>query len=737
MLYTGRNKISIIVKEGNEKQKDALLVAKSVTYYKPNNSISANRRVLPPFGLWVFNYSKPDSGKKPGWLYRNMSKSPVLVSEVNPELRSKKLESDLFNIGYFNSHAWSEIDTSSKNPKKAKVSYFVEVFPPYTFRKIILPEPRDRIDSLITGNITKIKEQEGHQFNLPLIKDEINNITNIIREKGFYYFQPEYITFTADTTVGHWQMDLYISKSRNVPDEAYRIFYIGNLFLSLSEDLSVRRDSTSQKLKTPLENITFSSLNHYVKPRILWDAIRIKKGQPYAGIQHQNTLKSLNNYGIFKYADIRFTPHADTASNLLDVDIELTTMKNVRFEAEANLVTKSTGFTGPALQGSVSNGNIFHGANKLEIKLSGGYEWQINNQYTTELGWNSYNIGLSGGLTMPRFVLPAAWIRTTRFNQPKTSVNAGVDYMNKVLYYRMYSVNANLNYAWRRSPRLSHSFSPLYLNSVKLLKTTPEFDEIINTNPSIKKSFEEQFIAGMRYDIALDIISRNKMNHLYLYSGVATSGNLISISQKLVSGSTEENREFMGNIYSQFIKFTEDIRYNREKFNHSFVFRVYAGIGMPYGNSDVLPYVEQFYSGGANSIRAFVARTVGPGSYRQNDTVQFIDQTGDIRLEGNVEFRFSLTQKLKAALFLDAGNVWLLNEDPLRPGAAFDFDSFTGQLAIGTGFGLRVDLSFLILRGDFGLPLRYPYKKNDSHWVPDIKSMLSGFLFHFAIGYPF
>lgn len=738
LLYTGRNKISVTVKEGDGNPKSALALANSVTYVKPNNALSAGRRNSLPLGLWTYNYRKPKAGKSPKWLYRTLAKPPVLISDVNPELRAGKLESELFNIGYFNSHVRASIDTSSRNPKKAKISYQVEVYPQYRLRKVVTPAPGDRIDTLISANISSLRKQEGAAFNLPAVQGALKNMTNEVREQGYFYFQPEYLSLVADTTAGIRLLDLQVAKKLDASVmEAYRIYRIGNIRLSLSDGISDRTEPSGGSPATLLDDLTFAGLNNYIKTRVLSDAITFIPGQPYSYTQHQNTLRNLNNLGIFKYADIQFTPAADSLNNLLDVGIDLTTMKNVRFEAEANLVTKSTGFSGPAVETSLIHGNMFQGANRLQLKLDAGYEWQWGSKSETQLGFHSYNIGFSSSLTMPRLVLPRNWVHASRNRYKNTVINTGFDFMNKVKYYRMYSVNARLDYNWRRSVKVSHSFSPVYVNSVKLLETTPEFDEIINSNPSIKKSFEEQFIVGFRYNTEIDLVSANKPNQLTLFNGLATSGNLIAVSQKLISGETEGPDKFLGNIYAQFIKFTEEIRYNRKAFDHNFVFRFYAGVGIPYGNSSVLPYVEQFYSGGANSIRAFTARSVGPGSYQVSDTTDFIDQTGDIRLEGNMEFRFSITPKLKGALFLDAGNIWLLNDDPARPGAAFNFSDFTQQLAVGTGIGLRFDLNFIVMRGDFGFPVRYPYLNNDSYWVPGLKSMLSEFLFHFAIGYPF
>ncbi len=301
---------------------------------------------------------------------------------------------------------------------------------------------------------------------------------------------------------------------------------------------------------------------------------------------------------------------------------------------------------------------------------------------------------------------------------PQTSVTLGFEFLNKIQYYRMNSMNMGYAYQWKKSDRITHIYYPINFNSITLLKTTPEFDSILNSNPYIKKSFEEQFIAGMKYNFIYDNSSSKQTNGFYFQGGISTSGNLIDLFKRISSDTEERPYTTIGNVYSQFLKLTTDLRYYRNIDKHSLAFRLYAGVGFPYSNSVVMPYVEQFYSGGSNSIRAFVARSLGPGAYHAESSSDIIDQTGDVKLEGNVEYRFSLSEVVKGALFLDAGNVWLLNKDENRPDAEFHFNTFTNQLAVGTGFGLRFDFSFFILRIDLGFPLRNAYATDGSIGFP-------------------
>jgi outer membrane translocation and assembly module TamA len=300
----------------------------------------------------------------------------------------------------------------------------------------------------------------------------------------------------------------------------------------------------------------------------------------------------------------------------------------------------------------------------------------------------------------------------------------------------MFSILTSYRYSWGTRNEMRHSFSPIYLNFVNLLATTPAFDTVINENIYIRKSFEEQFIIGMKYDFKYDNTYKIRAHNIYFQAGLSSSGNFLDLLKGISRNETERPYKFLNTVYSQHLKATTDFRYYLNGFNKTLAMRLYAGIGLPYLNSSVLPYVEQFFSGGAYSVRGFTARTLGPGSYHEVES-SYIDQSGDMKLEANLEFRFGMTKIVKGALFLETGNIWLINEDENRPGSQFNFNTFYNQLAVGTGVGLRFDFNFFVLRTDLGFPLRTPYLQDDKNWLPGARSVLSKGLFYFAIGYPF
>jgi outer membrane protein assembly factor BamA len=734
LLYTGKKTV-IISDSGKFTDRNARQTIESVTGFQPNNALGG-KRVLPPLGLWIYNYRKPKDEKKPRWLYRTFSKEPVLISTVEPETRCRKLESELFGNGYFHSSVSFVLDTARKNKHKSAIIYYIKPGYPFRFHEISFSPPLDEVDSVINSVKKDLKLRTGEIFSLETVKSEAKRISTQVLEKGYFYFNPSLVKWTADTNHIPYQIDLRIGKNEEIMQNADRKFSIGNITVKIF----VPPDSL--ELYQPEDTVMFDGINIIsqglrLKPEVLARSIYFRKGDYYSALKHQQTLTHLNSYGVFKFINLQYIPDPDTAINKMDVLMELTLMKNISLDLETNLVTKSTGFAGPGFEAKLAHGNLAKGANRLQLKLNGGVEWQISGNSNSTLGQVSYNAGISTSLTFPRIIKPAGLLNTNRFNLPQTTITVGFEFLNKIQYYRMSSSNLGFGYQWKKPDKITHIFSPVWFNSVELLETTLEFDSILNENPYIRKSFEEQFIAGMKYDFIYDNSMSRQPNGFYFQAGVSSSGNLIDLIKRATSTTEERPYTIVKSVYSQFMKFTADIRYYRKFQDKSLVFRIYSGLGIPYSNSVVMPYVEQFYSGGSNSIRAFVARSLGPGGLQPDATSDIIDQTGDIKLEGNMEYRFKLSKVLHGALFVDAGNIWLLNKDENRPDADFNFSTFANQLYIGTGFGLRFDFNFFVLRTDLGFPLRTAYLVNDSNWVRKSRDVLGGAVFNLAIGYPF
>lgn len=733
-LYTGRDKVNITYTENASSKSLVNASIKSVTDYKVNNAL-LGKRILPPVGLWVHNYwYKEANNNKEGWLFKTLSSSPILLSDVTPELRALKIESELFDLGYFQTKAWSVIEQNKKNPKKVRVSYFVEIAPPYVYNEILFDTLRGKIDTLISQHNFKTHIKKGAQYNLEYIKSARSELFRRIQNEGYFYFSPDFIELSADTSLGNYKLNLGVRKRDGLPPAVLSNYTIDDISIHISKP-DVADDSLTEAIS--YENISIVSSGVYINPEVLARAIYFKKGDNYSYSAYQHTISRLNNLGVFGYVRIYFEQsESDSLHNRLNIRIDLSMAKNINLYLEAELATKSTGYAGPQIFTGISNNNAFKGAEKIQFGLNGGFEWQWGRKSASQLGTFSYELGVNSGLTLPKILIPKSWSKNKPLEVQQTSVNVDFNLLNRTAYYQMFSSMVNINYTWGETRKIKHSFSPFYLNSVALLNTTPEFDSVVDENIYIRKSFEEQFIFGARYDFTFDNTQRRKTGNIYFQTSINTSGNIIDLFARMGKEETERPYYFLNNIYSQYVKLTSDFRYYLNGVNRTLVLRLYAGTGLPYGNSKVLPYVEQFFSGGAYSIRGFTARYLGPGSYHE-DKSGYIDQSGDMKLEANLEYRFGLSKIVKGALFLETGNIWLINEDVNRPGAKFDINTFHKELAVGTGMGLRFDFTFFILRADVGFPLRTPYLTDEKYWLPGTGKSFSDAMFYLAIGYPF
>ena len=728
MLYNGR-KVEVKSEEKGKVRKTAENIATEVSFAEPNNSLMG-KRVLLPLGLWFYNYKQPAPGKRGGFLYRTLNENPVLISEINPDLRCRKIEADLFANGFFHPKVTFELDTARKSPRKATVRYFVEVQRPYRIEKIHSQPPADAVDSLISKFVPELNLKTGDVFKLENIRNEKKRLAGKIVEEGYYYFSADEIEIIADTSHLYHTINLLIRKKEQIESYVLKKYAINNVVVDINQANTTVENTTADTIL--FDGIAITGQTGYLEPQVITRSILLKPGNIYADSKHRGTIPLMNNFGVFESVKMQFTS-PDTTKQQLDLLVGLRSKKNVSLNIEGAVQSKSSGFAGPVSEISLSHGNISKEAVRLQAKVFGGFEWQWGKKSDAGLGSNSFNAGVNASVSFPRLIVPFKSIRETKSIVGKTIGSLGFEFVSNIKYYRMSSANAKFGYSWRKNPKITHQFYPFVLNSVSLFNTTSVFDSIVNSNPYVKKSFEEQQIIGTEYNFTFDNSGR-KQGGFYFQGMISSSGNIIDLLNQ--ESNLQRLHTLFGEFYSQFLKTSIDARYYTNSTKEGLVIRLYAGTGFSYGNSTVMPYVEQFFSGGSNSLRGFVARSLGPGSYKPVEYNGIIDQTGDIKLEINTEYRFKLTDIVLGALFLETGNVWLLNPDENRPGAHFRLKTMAEQLAVGTGAGLRFDFDFFVLRTDLGFPLRYPYNSGDGNWN-QFKEVFSGFRFNLAIGYPF
>ena len=744
-LYTGIKYVEFTDSKENatgEVGKTALEEARYALDYAPNGSIagSSTLRAL-PIGLWWYN-SLHDSQSKIGkWFFKKLAKEPVLLSKVNPSLLSDVATNVLKYYGYFNASVKAEIITSEKNPKKAKVSYKATLGTPFHYDSISYCKFTANADSLIHSTLNRRVIHPGEQFDAAAMEEERQRISNLLRNNGYYYFQPNFITFLADTINRPGYVNLRIQPTKDMPQQANDIRKIGNITIRVRNSEMESGISQRQKADTlKRHNITYIYYGNKVPVRIgpLMRNIQIRQGELYSQDKQQNAVNKLSQMNIFNSFKLTLIPHKE--SDLLDLDITTQLEKPYDFTFELNATAKSNGQIGPGSKISLAKRNVFRGGETLKLTLSGSYEWQTDANIQGKASLvNSWEIGANLSLSSPRLYFPLLHRRYMRV-PATTSFRLFIDEMNRSGFFRMIQAGGDATYKIQSHSTTTHTVIPFRLTYDMLLSTTEKFNNIVENNKAIRNSFRNQFIPAMQYNYTYDNANTKHRNKSKVDLSVTSAGNITSLAFAAFGKPlNQKNKSIFGNPYAQFIKATAELRQLwKINSNQYIATRIMAGAIHSYGNSEYAPYSEQFYIGGSNSLRAFTVRSVGPSSYRpeNSNSYTYLDETGTMKLEANIEYRFRIISDLHGALFVDAGNIWLLKEDKERPGGQFKFNTFARQIALNTGFGARYDLGILVLRLDFGLGLHAPYDTGRKGYF-NLNPLKDGFAWHFAIGYPF
>lgn len=731
-------------KKALEKELQALITP------KPNKTILGNR-----IGVWFYFIAGTAKSKKGlrNFLKNKLGQPPVLMKDATPDRTATVLDGQLYNEGYFQSTVSAAVETKRK---ESTVIYTIELSRPYRLDSIYYPRPKDSVYASILKTLkTESLLKTRQRYDLGRMRAEQERIEEELENYGFYYFDDRYLIFEADSTIGKRKVNLYLKLEPGIPTRAKRIFTFNEV--NVFPNYSLTQDTLIDKAHTTLVNdFNYIDSQNIFRPEIITRVINIKKGEIYSREAQQLTLSHLMGLGVFKFVNIKFS-EAHKDSTLLNANIYLTPLPKKSLRAEVQAVSKSNNFVGPGVTFTFTNRNFLRGAELFQLKLNTAYEVQISRQNDGPL--NSFEAGLESSLTIPRFISPIRIDYNERKYLPKTMIKAGFNFQNRVNFYRLNSFNLGYGYIWRETAAKSHELYIADINYVRTDKRSTVFENMVKKNPLLANSFEDQFIIGTRYSYTLNtqlaedplqkFEKRSYKTHNFYFNGnVDVAGNFINLLQNTFNSTAEKPYELFGSPYSQFVKGDVDFRYYWQFDDHNkLVSRIIIGAGYAYKNSTTLPYIKQFSIGGSNSIRAFPARSIGPGTYNvrgsiPKDATLFIDQRGDIKLEGNAEYRFDIIKSLKGAIFVDAGNIWLWRADDVnRPGGEFNRSTFLNQLAVGTGIGLRFDFSFFVLRLDTAFPLRKPYLPDP--WV--IKEIDFGskawrrenLVFNIAIGYPF
>ncbi|MHB8206471.1 translocation and assembly module lipoprotein TamL [Mucilaginibacter sp.] len=729
-LYTG-GEVKVVDADMKKSDKKAMTgELEGLLRPKPNGKILGLR-------VKLYIYEKTKTNKVRGlrhYLNTHLGEPPVLVSSVDLVKNSTILQSQLQNESYFIAQVSG--DTIGKN-RTAKAVYTVQAGPAYHYRKIVFPQETDDLDTAVTGTSKQSLLKVGAKYNLNIIIAERIRIDAKLKEEGYFYFAPEDLIMKYDSTIAGHQVDMFVKVKETTPDEARWIYKIRNIYVYPHYSLK----DTSLKLDSAVKYRWYNVIGgrKTVRPFMFKNTVLLHPGDIYNRTEHNNSLNRFIELGPFTYVKNRFedvTPD----SAFLDVYYFLTQAKRKSLTAEILARQTSANYDGTQLNLTFRNKNTFKGAELFTVtfftstdKQYGGYQH----------GFNVYQFGVAPSLSWPRFISPFNFTTNNAFI-PRTILTTGYTLIDRSQLYNLNSFNASWGYQWKPSLYKQHTLDLLDFTYVDAANITALYlDSIRKTgNPQLKHVINNQLTFGPSYSYTYDNTSADfKTNNFYYMGKVSTSANLLGLilGADTLAG---KSKTIFGTPFDQYVKLENEIRFfHKLSPGTKLAMRLLVDFGLPYGNSTILPYTQQFFIGGPNSLRGFQARTLGPGSYDYRTAVgyggtQFLpDESGDIKLEGNVEYRAKLFSIVEGALFVDAGNIWLLHPEVGLPGAAFG-KNFLSQIAADGGFGLRFNLSVLILRTDLGFPLINPsLPLGQRNVISDLSFRNS--VFNLAIGYPF
>ena len=681
---------------------------------------------------------KSDKGIK-AWFKKKVAEDPIFINPILVEKNALNLENVLKSKGYFNAKVEGKL-----NPKKtlAIAEYTATLNRRFAIDTVILVKGEGRFEE--DFQVAAKRFVPGEYFDLAKLKQERLEIDKELRNKGYFYFKPEYVGIEADTTIKPNRVILKIGSNEDILPIAKRQYQINDIFVNIDSQTEIVTNANKNTLDF-FRGLILDDTQKKYKENVFSDAIAFRPGTFFNSELQTITNNRLVGLSNFKFIKSYYEVVNRLDSTLIDVYYNLQTNKKKSIRMEANTITRSSGLAGSQLSLNWQNINAFKGGELFKISANGNFELQVGGNKSNAYRDN-YRLGVDASLNIPRFFAPFVKIDPEVSKVlPKTQIKLGYESFIKTGLYSLNSARASLNYAWTLGRGIEHSLKPFGVNLVKSSNVSTIFIDEIFADPRLLVILENQFIAGGAYEIAISPKQFKKSNFAYRGS-FDFAGNLFGLADK-IRNNPEKKGRFFGEYYSQYVRLENDFRYKYD-FNPRLTWanRSIVGLGVPNGNSLQLPFVSQFFVGGNNSLRAFRARGVGPGTYARTGSLadQFLgNNTGDIKLELNTELRYKISNFIGTAVFVDAGNVWMYKDEYIYGSGALFSKNFYKELAVGTGIGLRLDFSFIIFRIDLATPAVKPWLETGQKWVlKDIKPFnktwrQDNMLWNFAVGLPF
>lgn len=723
----------------------------------PENELQSyirNKENLKILGIWKFhlglyNLSGPDTGRWYNRWLKRIGEAPVLYDQNQTAMSRDLLEKYLRSKGYFLGQVKDTAIVKSK--KKVKVEFALYPSARYRINKLSYHIEDDSIRPIVKGDSLRTLLKRNRPFDSDLHNQERDRITAKLRNLGYYSFSKDYIYFKADSTIGNYMVNdtLVIMPPLTMVDKQpvhqgehakYKYRHVYYIISSTPQKALVGTEDTTTKFDTLMFQGAYFLYNKTidVHPSVLAGSSYINPGELYNASNTDKTRVLLSSLSTFRYIDIRYKnvpkPTPSDPYEYLDCFIQLIPSKKQSFSIQLE-GTNSSGNLGAGGNIKYQHRNLFRGAELFDAGLRISEERQFVRG--TKDKFNTFEIGGEIGVEFPKFMAPLVSETFRKKYTPRTTIQFAYNYQRRPDYTRTIA-NVRWGYNWRGSRYVTHYLYPSELNLIWLPTIHPDFQADI-ANTFLQYSYENHFILNSNYSLVYNTQTRVKQpEYFWGRLNLELAGNLLNELAPLWEDDTNDYNDILGIRFAQYTKGDVEIRYHHalDKFN-SLAYRFFAGVAYPYGNLKVMPFEKTYFSGGANGIRAWPVRGLGPGVYK--DTISsFYNQTSDIKLEANAEYRFKLFWLLEGALFLDAGNIWSIREDASRDGGLFKFNEFYKQIAVGTGFGFRMDFDYFLFRVDVGAKAVDPTKPSGDRWVFGSRTLRwSEMTYNFAIGYPF
>lgn len=705
---------------------------------KPNKSLFG---WLPRVWIYYKTQNKTDR-RFYKWVNKNLGVEPIYYNSANTADSKKQIEEYLNNTGFFKSKV---VATKYERNKRAYVEYRIKPKTPYTIREL----NQKIYDSAISKEIKEIDSdlpvKVGDNYNIFTMDKERDYITDYLRNNGYFFFTKDRIMYEVDTNLMMKKADVTLRINGQKHDK----YYINKVFIYPDYNIKtaniIENDTVPFTFrlwrKAPKQRFDFIYGNNpKVHLKTFNQVIQIHPGEEFSQKKVSQTYRALGSLKLYSLSNISFDTVASGNDSVKLLNCIVTLQKNKIHHYNIQLEGTNSGGDLGAL-GSISylNNNIFRGSEVFRITLRGGFQMQRVENYVIDEGlFNTRELGVEARIMFPRFLSPIKLHRFVSEYQPKTTLSSGYNMQIRPLYKR-HIMTASFGYNWRSSNTVEHFLTPINLNTVKVFPS--ELFELLldlETNQRIKDQYTDHLIFGLNYTFVFANQDVKKTNDFFfLKFDIETSGNLLSLFNNTPLITESDNyHEIIGIRYAQFFKYQIDLRFYHYFRNRDMLaLRLMYGQGIAYGNSNDMPFERSFYAGGANGMRGWQFRTLGPGEF-DNQSGYDIEHIGDLQIESNIEYRFPLYGRIKGALFSDIGNIWTLSNNQSFPGGQFKFDKFYKQLAMDAGFGLRFDFSFFLIRFDMAAPLCDPKYAEGNRWRIS-KLQWKDVVWNFGIGYPF